>query len=349
MIKFEIAECKTFKNYSPKDDIKFNVILPNNTTSTTNDLEIGSEGTDSSQEDKSKYVLLENICNSDTNDHPEDPLIIVDETEKFKYLEKLYEQGDPKVTKIVEKNLHTGLDVTEYKYNKSALIYIGVDGYLDIVDEEGSNCNICPNQYKTKCCPWFVGGCCELSYDGIDPSNYLLGPSGLTLLKLGAKYSYGLKYKYEIWRYFVPIILHGGVVHLFINLYSQLTFCVYVERAAIAVGASGAILAVLGAYMADLIFDSKNMDRKIKFNSLLGMVVTILLNIAMCFIPFVDWAAHLGGFIVGFLMACALLDRKASTKISIVKFISIGLLITYFTVTLTLFYTVPFYMLKYTF
>jgi len=52
--------------------------------------------------------------------------------------------------------------------------------------------------------------------------NPLVGPSEQTLLDLGAKYGPYMKSGGGAWRFFAPIVMHVGIIHLLVNLCSQL-------------------------------------------------------------------------------------------------------------------------------
>ena len=101
----------------------------------------------------------------------------------------------------------------------------------------------------------------------------MLGPPACTLVELGAKYSPLLVHHYEVFRLLTPVILHAGLIHIALNLFAQLTIGVPMEwqfgtavvaavyvvggfggallssaagLSSVGVGASGAILALVG-------------------------------------------------------------------------------------------------------
>eukprot|EP01090_Pellita_catalonica_P004487 TRINITY_DN1430_c0_g1_i1.p2 TRINITY_DN1430_c0_g1~~TRINITY_DN1430_c0_g1_i1.p2 ORF type:complete len:171 (+),score=34.11 TRINITY_DN1430_c0_g1_i1:95-607(+) len=56
-----------------------------------------------------------------------------------------------------------------------------------------------------------------------DPEeNPLLGPDMETLLDFGAKAYYEIVDDYQLWRFFTPIFLHAGVIHIVMNMIFQL-------------------------------------------------------------------------------------------------------------------------------
>jgi membrane associated rhomboid family serine protease len=56
-------------------------------------------------------------------------------------------------------------------------------------------------------------------WGGLDDTGFL-APSLDTLITFGAKYPYLMRYSYEIWRFFTPLLLHADLLHLVANLIS---------------------------------------------------------------------------------------------------------------------------------
>ena len=137
---------------------------------------------------------------------------------------------------------------------------------------------------------------------------------------------------HEYWRLLTVALTHGGIMHLFFNMYALLILGNSLERAigqkkflaiflisqigaslasiyfsafnVVSVGASGAIFGLFGA----LIVVSKRygLDTKQTY-------VIIGINFAIGFIfPGIDWRAHLGGLIAGFIAASVLLSPTRS-------------------------------------
>ena len=48
-------------------------------------------------------------------------------------------------------------------------------------------------------------------------SNQFLGPNIEILDKFGDKNPYKMRYDYEVWRFFSPMILHAGFLHIFVR------------------------------------------------------------------------------------------------------------------------------------
>eukprot|EP01111_Echinosteliopsis_oligospora_P004882 TRINITY_DN1799_c0_g1_i1.p1 TRINITY_DN1799_c0_g1~~TRINITY_DN1799_c0_g1_i1.p1 ORF type:complete len:335 (-),score=61.31 TRINITY_DN1799_c0_g1_i1:27-1031(-) len=272
--------------------------------------------------------------------------------------------------------------------------YIGIDGYTHTAEGYSTAGYCCLN-----CCPCVVEPCSsqrksewvkmtqsfmfaisvvqiimfivELSMGGVVPSseNPMIGPSSMTLIKIGAKWGYGERYKYEIYRFVSPIFLHAGFIHIFLNLFSQLRYGLYLERQwgipqtaliyfisgiggcvlssavqpmSISVGASGAILGLQGANLAQIIWYSAHIDERQRRSSLIQCVMVIVMTMLFSTVPFIDWSGHLGGILVGFLVGCVIFGRMSSTtKIkTYVPIIGVVLCSIFFLLNLVLFYTV---------
>ncbi len=133
----------------------------------------------------------------------------------------------------------------------------------------------------------------------------------------------------EWWRVFTAAFLHGGVLHILFNMYVLYLFgprmemqvgsvpfaLLYAASAAgggaasyllgptnqVAVGASGAIFGLFGAWIYVAYRLRETPGGRSMFNQL---GVLLLINLALPFlIPNIDWRAHVGGLIAGTLVA----------------------------------------------
>lgn len=131
----------------------------------------------------------------------------------------------------------------------------------------------------------------------------------------------------EIWRLFTVALVHGGLTHLFFNMFSLLVLGNPIEEALgkarfliiffislltgslasiyltnqlyVSVGASGAIFGLFGAFIA---------MRKMINEGVRDIYVIIGLNFVFGFVlGGVDWRAHLGGLVGGYLTTAVLL------------------------------------------
>lgn len=135
----------------------------------------------------------------------------------------------------------------------------------------------------------------------------------------------------ELWRLFTYAFLHGGTAHLVMNMFSLYSLgsfmenllggrrflTVYVLSALggglasagvallhprVSVGASGAIWGLMGATLGLVLRRDGVLPELVARGLKQRLVVVLLLNIAISMLPAVDFAAHLGGGLVGFVL-----------------------------------------------
>ncbi|KIY22337.1 rhomboid family intramembrane serine protease [Mesobacillus subterraneus] len=146
-----------------------------------------------------------------------------------------------------------------------------------------------------------------------------------TLIKFGAKFN-PLILEGEWWRFFTPVIIHIGLLHLFMNtlalyylgtmverLYGNGRFFViyilagfsgvlasFISSPNLSAGASGAIFGCFGALLYFGVAKPKLFWRTLGLNTL----VVLGINLAFGFtVPGIDNAGHLGGLVGGFAAA----------------------------------------------
>lgn len=156
-----------------------------------------------------------------------------------------------------------------------------------------------------------------------------------TLVKYGAKYNPAIL-EGDWWRFFTPIVLHIGVLHLLLNtmalfylgsaverIYGNARFlgiylfagfagslASFVFTSSLSAGASGAIFGCFGALLFVGLIHPKLFLRTMGMN----IFVLIGINLAIGFtIPGIDNAGHIGGLIGGFL-ASAIVHLPKHTK-----------------------------------
>ena len=154
-----------------------------------------------------------------------------------------------------------------------------------------------------------------------------------TLIIMGAKVN-SLIDKGQVWRLITCAFLHGGLIHIFFNMYAlkilgpeieyvygKIKYLVIYLLSAIAasifsyifgpqsvsVGASGAIFGLFGAMLIFGIKHRKQMGKAYMMNILQVIFVNVIIGIRSSNI---DNAAHFGGLIVGALIALLLGERR---------------------------------------
>lgn len=164
--------------------------------------------------------------------------------------------------------------------------------------------------------------------------NPLFGPSLDTLIFLGAKRTDLIVDEGDWWRLLIPIILHGGLLHLAFNLLFLWSFGTGLEAefghprviyifivsgffgvicssifnpTLVSVGASGACYGLIGAAWAEFWLNF-GFYKKTKWVSwLVQLTFGTVLNVALGLIPTLDNFAHLGGLFAGFFTGLTVL------------------------------------------
>jgi rhomboid protease GluP len=170
--------------------------------------------------------------------------------------------------------------------------------------------------------------------------NALADPHALVVIGANAP---ALVAKGEVWRLVTSCLLHGSLVHLFMNLSALLTtgallerwlgragFAVVVvasgviaqlgsavaARAAMSVGFSGALFGFLGVLLASTILFRKQAVGGVKV-PLSSWIFLLLTNGLLALLPFVDVVAHATGFVVG--VGCGFMLAPRPGKSPLVK------------------------------
>jgi rhomboid protease GluP len=177
--------------------------------------------------------------------------------------------------------------------------------------------------------PVFIGSC-VLAYAAMVARGVpWLFPSGHDLLDWGANRGVRIVLDREYWRLITNVFLHGGLIHIAVNMWSLLIVGPLVERLygnlafaaiylaagiggalasfaanpfQIGVGASGAIMGILGALVAFLIVHRRTIPKSI-LKSFINSFFFVIISMAILayFVPNIDHQAHLGGFVTGFV------------------------------------------------
>ncbi|MFE8695442.1 rhomboid family intramembrane serine protease [Cytobacillus sp. FJAT-53684] len=144
-----------------------------------------------------------------------------------------------------------------------------------------------------------------------------------TLIKYGAKFN-PLILEGEWWRFFTPVFLHIGLMHLLMNTLSLFYLGTAVERIygrgrflliyliagfggslasfifspTLSAGASGAIFGCFGALLYFGVIYPKLFFRTMGFNIIIVLGINLVFGFSM---PGIDNAGHMGGLVAGFL------------------------------------------------
>jgi len=185
--------------------------------------------------------------------------------------------------------------------------------------------------------PLLVLSCAAVFVGMVHSGVSMAQPAAAALLDWGANEGARVLLRREYWRFFTSVFVHGGLIHLVVNMWCLINIGPLVERLygnlayiaiylaagiggaiasaatpppKVSVGASGAIFGVLGALLSFLIIHRRSIPASVLkplrgsavgfvvFNTIFGMVV-----------PNIDQSAHMGGLVTGFL-AGLLLSRS---------------------------------------
>lgn len=187
--------------------------------------------------------------------------------------------------------------------------------------------------------------------------NPLYGPPALTLVQYGAKEAGLILIKHQWWRLVTPIFLHAGIFHILSNIIIQLRVggylncvygtakwiwiyfvsgifgnilsCIFLPES-VGVGSSGALLGILTSWMVWIVFRWRKIPEQCRGqrNCQLAVVTgSVAITLGFSFTDYVDWAAHFGGAIQGFLWAGVLLSSELDNQLTkiLVRTVCFGL------------------------
>lgn len=159
---------------------------------------------------------------------------------------------------------------------------------------------------------------------------HIISPNGLELLQWGANRRFETTGG-EWWRLLTSMFLHGGIMHLFLNIYGLVIAAIFVEPIlgrkkyfilyflsglcgslasiwwypnTISVGASGAIFGLYGAILGLLLTNAFPREGKKGIFMMIGIYVGI--NLLWGLTGGIDNAAHIGGLLSGVLIGIIL-------------------------------------------
>lgn len=166
------------------------------------------------------------------------------------------------------------------------------------------------------------------------------GPQSSDFWQWGAMWGFGVA-QGEYWRLLTAAFLHGGLLHLALNMYALYLFGPFIEHAlgrwryvltyltlaagssvfvywlespnVPTIGASGAVFGLFGLALVFLIRAKQ---------SITGMLVLLAINAVISLNEGISWQGHLGGFVLGCLLglAFAYAPRERRTAIHLALF-----------------------------
>ncbi len=161
----------------------------------------------------------------------------------------------------------------------------------------------------------------------------LWGMSGEASYQLGASHPYGIFTEHQWWRLVMAMFLHGGLIHIGFNMMALMQFgpaleelygsarylFLYVVTGALgflvsaltrhfSLGASGALLGLVGAMLAVTTKRGGSFMRELRSRLIYSVVILFLIGFWGGF--GIDNSAHLGGFAAGFIFGKIYADRE---------------------------------------
>ena len=182
----------------------------------------------------------------------------------------------------------------------------------------------------------FTAACIIVYIAMVASGVHWLSPRAEQLVHWGANEGISVALDQQYWRLFTCVFLHGGLIHVAVNVWSLLVIGPLVERfygnlafavlylasgvggsiasltaspLRVGVGASGAVCGVLGGLVAFMIVHRRTIPKSILKSFRGSLLLVVVLTVVLGFlVPNMDHQAHLGGFVTGFL-AGLLLSR----------------------------------------
>eukprot|EP00808_Paulinella_micropora_P000516 g55926.t1 len=203
--------------------------------------------------------------------------------------------------------------------------------------------------------------------------NPVIGPTPQVLLTMGAKQASLIVQHGEWWRLFTAFFLHAGVIHLVFNMSALMQLGKELERSAgavrvgliyftsglmgilwsclfipevIGIGASGAIMGLLGGLLADFLLHWWYMHPDYRCCYGGQILLTTMLALVIGLLPLVDNFSHVGGWVGGLLCSLFFLTGTgpgpktclAAFARALPALLALGLLVTIFAIVLDLVY-----------
>ena len=193
--------------------------------------------------------------------------------------------------------------------------------------------------------------------------NPMVGPYPDALSYWGAKNAVLILEDGEYWRLLSANMLHAGVIHLIGNVSVQIEMGAFFERewgsgvwlivylasalgssvlstcalpGMISVGSSGAVMGLFGAKLSEIFCRAcesrlsvqEKVGHAVRMEQLSGTVVCIIIVMLFSFIPYVDWAAHVGGLLSGMAIGLTMFSCSIATICWRILWFIAGLILT---------------------
>jgi len=198
---------------------------------------------------------------------------------------------------------------------------------------------------------------CKIAPLNINP---MVGPYPDALDYWGGKNAYKILNEGEYYRLLTPILLHAGILHLVGNVAVQLDqgafyekewgsfvwLVIYISSAIgssilsccfmpdnVSVGSSGAVMGLFGAKLAEVFCRACESDKSqqgkvghfVRKEQCTESMCAVTLVMLFSFVPFVDWAAHLGGVLAGFCAGMVCFSCYIKNKAFLLLWFTVGL------------------------
>ncbi|HEY5561283.1 MAG TPA: rhomboid family intramembrane serine protease [Clostridiaceae bacterium] len=168
-------------------------------------------------------------------------------------------------------------------------------------------------------------------------SQSVMSISTNVLISLGAKVDY-LIASGEVYRLITCMFLHGGLMHIVLNMYALYAIGPLIEKVygrkayiilymlsgilsslfsfvfspSVSIGASGAIFGLMGAVLIYAFKYRSQLGRKFLNN--ISMIIAINLAIGITLMSYIDIYAHIGGLIGGIIISFIFLNKKQASN-----------------------------------
>ncbi|KAI2493535.1 Rhomboid-like protein [Fragilaria crotonensis] len=172
---------------------------------------------------------------------------------------------------------------------------------------------------------------------GVAPINVnpMVGPYPDALSEWGGKNAVNILDDGEFWRLLTPILLHAGVIHLLCNIAVQLETGPFSNANGDQLIGFGAVMGLFGGKLAEVLCraceSTKTPQAKVaasvRKEQLGGTLCAVTLVMAFSFIPFVDWAAHLGGLVAGVVVGIPIFSCSIKTMVWRILWFVVGVVV----------------------